>query len=1070
MIELISASKDCNVRSFSAVLLKQNLGIFDKTFNKIPVNSQNMIKNKLLNQLKIEKDQNVTIQIAECISYLVCHYNQNEHNDWNELMPFLLKLATSTNEYERASFYIAINKLACNAIDILRLNNDKNMENFKNILISGLNDNKNKFVQETALNAIVSLLCGLSEINELNYFIDIVPLLFKNINNNNNDKTICNTLQSLQILAEGQPNFFINSMKPITECLVNIVKSNNLQYDTKKLSMTLLIYLLSCHSNQIQNILMDVAKQVIPLIFQQFLSNFNENIEINTPSDYDEQDNFQYGAEILPELIPIFGSEIFLNIIKQPVFDKGFNINNGDWKSTLIALKTIEVTLENCCDLYEHQLPQILNIVTKILSNNNSNPHNKYFALSVIKQLSVIYGDDKNIFLIPFHENIMKSFCYILANQPLSQNNNCVLIQVCDAIAHFIYIDEDNEVITKYSNDIINGLFNLLIACNNNDNTLELQSFILKAISVICSIIQDEFSIFYDKLMKYNVELLQKIFKKQITNDNNGQLRGRIMECIGGMLLVVDIDKCRNDAHNIIKFLLQFQKQEQNDPSSESYSFMMSLFASIAEALTNEFTPYLQYVIPPLIESAKKRTISVGINNDADDNNGGHIVEEEFGGIRFQINTAEMNEKVIAIQQFPRYAVCMEGELLTYVRQISLALKPVITARTLTSEARRHAIETMVPLANCLKCGLINKNLKTEDVNKWLTEFVSDIIPSLVEAMNSSDEVDEFSLICKTIQDLLDYIDINMFKNGQCISDITEQIGVAIKERQDRREINDEKSMDLLDTEIEYDVEADLADTLVDLITKLIITFGNNFLQIFDKYIGGLCIELISSLNHDNNNIFEEDQILSITMLTEIVRYSGNESNKYNESILKFARFYLPNHQTISSQIKQSICYFIGICALKNGLNVNNISNWLNLLKNIVNDDNSRNDENIDATENAISAIAKICKIYSNNNINIIIEWISMLPIINDNEEREFCNNYLLSILKNTNLLNDIIQNKNIKMIEKLIHIMAISIINNDKEKPQFQQLFNHLKSKCDINIIKKSISCLNNDLQKAFE
>ena len=518
--------------------------------------------------MKIEKDQQIIIQIGEIISYLSCRNNQNA-NDWNDLMPFLLKLATSNNEYERGSFYITIDKLACNSIDVLRLNNGNNMENFKNILISGLND-KNNIVQETALNAVVSLLCGLSEINELNYFIDFVFLLFKNIINNNNNNTICNTLQSLQILAEGQPNFFINSMQPIIECLVNIIKSSN-QYDTKKLSMTLLVTLLSCHANQIQNILIDVAKQVIPLIFQQFLSNFDENIDINAPSDYDEQYNFQFGAELLPDLVAIFGSEIFLNIIKQPVFDKGFNENNGDWKHTLIALKTIEVTLENCYDLYQHQLTQILNVINKILLNNNSNHHNKYFALSVIKQLSIIFGDDKNIFLIPFHEEIMKSFCYILSNKPLLQNN-CVLIQVCDTIAHFVYIDEDNEIMTKYSNIIINALFNLLIACNNDNNvynkTIELQSFILKAISVICSIIQDEFNIFYDKLMKFNIQLLQKIFNGEIKNDNNGQLRGRIMECIGGMLLVVDIDKCRNDAHNMIKFLLQFQKQEQNNSSS----------------------------------------------------------------------------------------------------------------------------------------------------------------------------------------------------------------------------------------------------------------------------------------------------------------------------------------------------------------------------------------------------------------------------------------------------------------------------------------------------------------------
>ena len=38
---------------------------------------------------------------------------------------------------------------------------------------------------------------------------------------------------------------------------------------------------------------------------------------------------------------------------------------------------------------------------------------------------------------------------------------------------------------------------------------------------------------------------------------------------------------------------------------------MMSLFASIPEALTAEFAPYLEHVIPPLIRSSQKQTVSI---------------------------------------------------------------------------------------------------------------------------------------------------------------------------------------------------------------------------------------------------------------------------------------------------------------------------------------------------------------------------------------------------------------------------------------------------------------------------
>merc|ERR1712001_716371 len=120
-----------------------------------------------------------------------------------------------------------------------------------------------------------------------------------------------------------------------------------------------------------------------------------------------------------------------------------------------------------------------------------------------------------------------------------------------------------------------------------------------------------------------------------------------------------------------------------------------------------------------------------------------------------------------------------------------------------------------------------------------------------------------------------------MFKNADIISEVTEQIQTAIQERQVRREINDEKSIDLIDYEIEEDVEADLADTVVDLVTKLVETFGTKYIAIFDKHCGKQCINLLDV------NGAENDQILSISMLTEIINHGGNESNKYVSSILK---------------------------------------------------------------------------------------------------------------------------------------------------------------------------------------
>eukprot|EP00483_Globobulimina_turgida_P009178 UN09197 len=55
-------------------------------------------------------------------------------------------------------------------------------------------------------------------------------------------------------------------------------------------------------------------------------------------------------------------------------------------------------------------------------------------------------------------------------------------------------------------------------------------------------------------------------------------------------------------------------------------------------------------------------------------------------------------------------------------------------------------------------------------------------------------------------------------------------------------------------------------------------------------------------------------------------------------------------------------------------------------------------------------------------------------------------------------------------MINKLIHIIAVAIVNHDKSEKEFKQLFTHLNDKCKSNIIQQSIANLSNNLQSVFK
>jgi len=455
-------------------------------------------------------------------------------------------------------------------------------------------------------------------------------------------------------------------------------------------------------------------------------------------------------------------------------------------------------------------------------------------------------------------------------------------------------------------------------------------------------------------------------------------------------------------------------------------------------------------------------------------------VQQDFGGIRFQVNTAEVNEKSIAVQQFPRYAVCLEGALLQFVKPMYAACASIIKTRALSSEARRHAIEALVPLMNCLALGLASKGLPRDQVLKWCTQSVKDLGAALVRGMQLSDEVDEFSLQCKTLQELLsdDFIDAELFlkdaASKELIDDVTEQIATAVAERKVRRQLNEEKSIDLIDTDVEEDVEADLADTVCDLVERLVAIFGEKYVPIFEKHCGAQCAEFLAAEAYETG--YEEDQVLALSLLTEMVRHGGKAAFKFVQLMTPAAVHFLGHPANCSAQIRQAVCYALGVCAQKKLLRPEFAQKWLHLLRRVVAAEDARSEENADATENAISAMGKICQAYilpvgitTRPTENAIVEWMFMLPLLNDEEERQFCDEYLLSILQKTKLVQQMVQTKDAECMAKLVHIMAVAIVNGDPAKEQYLQLFAHLREQCDAGVVQHCVGRLDEEWREAF-
>ena len=86
---------------------------------------------------------------------------------------------------------------------------------------------------------MVSLLCGLNEKKELNYFQKLVPLLFRNLGAVQLDDAHMLSGESLQVLAKNQPDFLVHSMAPILAYIISVTSSATLPWQTRQLILHL---------------------------------------------------------------------------------------------------------------------------------------------------------------------------------------------------------------------------------------------------------------------------------------------------------------------------------------------------------------------------------------------------------------------------------------------------------------------------------------------------------------------------------------------------------------------------------------------------------------------------------------------------------------------------------------------------------------------------------------------------------------------------------------------------------------------------------------------------------------
>ncbi|KAL2940719.1 Importin-5 [Bienertia sinuspersici] len=416
--------------------------------------------------------------------------------------------------------------------------------------------------------------------------------------------------------------------------------------------------------------------------------------------DAGETTNYSVAQECLDRLSIALGGNTIVPVASQllPAY-----LAAPDWQSHHAALIALAQIAEGCSKVMIKNLEQVVSMVLN--SFQDPHPRVRWAAINAIGQLSTDLGPDLQM---QYHQTVLPA----LAGAMDDFQNPRVQAHAASAVLNF----SENctpDLLNPYMDDIVSKLMVLL-----QNGKQMVQEGALTALASVADSSQEHFQKYYDTVMPY-----LKAFLVNATDKPNLMIRAKAMECISLVGMAVGKEKFRDDAKQVMEVLMSLQgsQMESDDPTT---SYMLQAWARLCKCLGQDFLPYMNVVMPPLLQSAQLKpdvTItSADSDNDIEDSDDDSMETITLGDKRIGIKTSVLEEKATACNMLV----------------VAPTLVPLLKFY-FHEEVRRAAVSAMPEL-------LLSAKLAVE---KGLAQG----LPALVEALHKEPDVE----ICASMLDAL---------------------------------------------------------------------------------------------------------------------------------------------------------------------------------------------------------------------------------------------------------------------------------------------------------------------------
>ncbi|KAK5130814.1 hypothetical protein LTR08_001648 [Meristemomyces frigidus] len=988
LAEQMQGSEQEGTRAFAAVLFRRistrtskdaTSGEQRETFLQLSYPQRTEIRAKVLFSHANEQRAPVRNKIADAVAEIARQYTDEvvpnpdgSRDTWPELLNALFQASQSPDVNMRESAF----RILETTPGIIERQHE---EVVLGVFQKGIKDEAAE-VRLATMAAFSSFFQSLNKKSQQKYYAlipDVLNTLIP-LKEAQDSENLVKALVAIIDLAEVASKMFKNVFNDLVQLCISMIQDKDLDDQARQNALELMATFADynaamCRKDPIYTDQM--VTQCLSLMTDVGMDDDNaEEWNNQEDVDFDESDsNHVAGEQTMDRLANKLGGQIIL----PPTFTwLPRMITSGAWRDRHAALMAISAISEGCQELMEGELDKVLDLVVPAL--NDPHPRVRWAGCNALGQMST---DFKGTMQTKYHNVVLPALIPVLAAaEPRVQSHAAAaLVNFCE--------EAEKEILEPYLDTLLEHLMQLL---QNPKRFVQEQA--LSTIATVADSAESTFGKWYGSLMPLLFNVLAQPNERELR-----LLRAKAMECATLIALAVGKERMGQDAITLVNALGNVQAGITDDDDPQE-SYLLHCWGRMCRVLGQDFVPYLEAVMPPLMKLAQAKA---DIQLLDDEENVAQIEQEEgwelvpLKGKYIGIKTSTLDDKFMAVELLTVYAQNLEKGFAAHVVE-------VMDTVAIPGLAFFFHDPVRVASAKCVPQLLSAYKAAYGETSQQYNQLWNSTIEKVLEVLETEPAIETLAEMYQCFYESVEVSGDGKLTDQHMAVFITSAESVLkdfqIRVQKRLEEANEREDGEEPDEEAQFAIEDD--QTLLSDMNKAFHTIFKHQKDTFLPHWERL-------LNYYDLFVSNQDgtqRQWALCILDDVLEFCGPASWKYHSHIVQPL---ISGMRDQAPANRQAACYGVGVAAHKGGEAWSDFAaGSLPILFEVTQRPNSRSDDDAFATENACASIAKILHYNSVKVPNVqdmVAHWIETLPVVNDEEAAPYAYSFLAELIDQQN-------------------------------------------------------------------